>query len=201
MKEQLQSRTRTALLLKIEKFIVEQLWQLLLVVAFVVLCGWLFDKQFEAILFGAAHFFVRPSFKKQFHCSTTSLCLALTTTIAFFGIMAILPFNISLLSAIPLAFFVSWVGFIAQDRIDLALTMKNMRSYIEQKCDFSTDNCTEEELVARCIALGLSEENIWLAVEFFIKKTKHSKIAEKLCVEEASITKRKYRLHEKLNKK
>ena len=186
--------------LRIEKFIVEQLWQLLLVVAFVVFCGWIFYKPIEACMFAVAHTVIRPAFKKQFHCATTRICLALTTTIAFFGIVAILPFNISLLSSIPLAFFISWVGYIAQDRIDLALIVRKMQNTIEQEEEFSVENCTEETLVARCKTLGFSEENTWLAVEFFVKKTKHSKIAAHFCIEENSVSKRKLRLKNKLNK-
>lgn len=105
--------------LKIEKFFVEQLWQLLLVTAFVFGCAWIFNKYTEAIMFCLSHIVIRAIFDKQYHCGTTALCLTLTLTVAFFGVMYTLPTQISLLSAIPICWFISWVGYVAQDRLDI----------------------------------------------------------------------------------
>lgn len=105
--------------LKIEKFFVEQLWQLCLVTAFIFGCAWIFDKYAEAIMFCISHFVIRMIFDKQYHCGTTALCLTLTLTIAFFGIMYTLPVCLSLLSAIPICWLISWIGYVAQDRIDI----------------------------------------------------------------------------------
>jgi hypothetical protein len=60
-------------------------------------------------------------FDKQYHCGTTALCLSLTLIVAFFGILYTLPLSISLLSTIPICWFISWIGYIAQDRLDLKL--------------------------------------------------------------------------------
>lgn len=76
-----------------------------------------------------------------------------------------------------------------------------LKEKLEKKKEFSVDACTEEELVERCKELRLSEENTRLAVEFFIKKTKQSKIADELRVEEHAVSTRKLRLKHKLNKK
>lgn len=76
---------------------------------------------------------------------------------------------------------------------------ERLKSQLEKKKDFSTDTCTEDELLARCKELRFSEENTNLAVEFFIKKTKQSDIADKLCIEEKSVQTRKRRLKQKLN--
>lgn len=193
------NKTKTDFLLEIEKFFTEQLWQLLIVVAFVSLCAWLFDKWVEAIMFCIAHTIVRRHFDKQYHCGTTSMCTSLTLTIAFFGIATILPVTLSLLSTVPMCWFISWIGYIAQDRIDITLAYKTLKTELEKKKTFNTDTCTEQELIFRCNELKLSEENTRLAIEFFIKKTKHSKIADELCVEEHAITTRKLRLKKKLN--
>ena len=193
-------KSKVDFLLKIEKFFKEQLWQLLTVVAFVSLCAWIFDKPFEAIMFCVSHIVIRQNFEKQYHCKTTGLCLITTLTIAFFGIASILPVAISLLSTIPICWFISWVGYIAQDRVDLLLVNKKLKLELEKDTQFSTDNCTEETLIARCKELRLSEENTLLAIEFFIKKTKQSEIADKLCVEEHAVSTRKLRLKNKLNK-
>lgn len=65
---------------------------------------------------------------------------------------------------------------------------------------FNTETCTLDELVSRCNELHFSEENTNLAVEFFIKKTKQSLIADMLCIQETSVAIKKIRLKEKLNK-
>lgn len=64
---------------------------------------------------------------------------------------------------------------------------------------FSVDNCTEKQLIKRCDELRLSEENKYLAIEFFIKKTKQKQIADALCINEKSVQIRKKRLRKKLN--
>lgn len=105
--------------LKIERFFTEILWQMLIVFAFIFICAWIFDKYIEAVLFCISHTVIRMIFEKQYHCGKTYLCLFLTLTIAFFGIMYTFPLALSLLSAIPICWVISWIGYIAQDRLDL----------------------------------------------------------------------------------
>lgn len=105
--------------LKIERFFTEILWQMLIVFAFIFICAWIFDKYIEAVLFCISHTVIRMIFEKQYHCGKTYLCLFLTLTIAFFGIMYTFPLALSLLSAIPICWFISWIGYVAQDRLDL----------------------------------------------------------------------------------
>lgn len=174
--------------LKIEKFIKEQLWQHVFVVSMIALFAFLLEKEIEAICFCVAHIAIRPKFAKQYHSSLTHVCLFITLIIAFFGILLCLPISTSLLFAVPLAFGVAWIGYIAQDRLDL-LTPKS----------FNIDTCTESELIARCKELHFSDENTELAIEFFIRKTKQSIIADRICIDEKSVTTRKKRMKQKLN--
>ena len=118
MKKRLHPRLVRLLLLS-EKFVTEQLWQIAIVVGSVAVFAWLFDKPAQAVMFCVAHLVIRNKFDKQYHCGTTALCLITTLSIAFFGIAAVLPFSVSLLSAIPVCFVVCYAGYIAQDRIDL----------------------------------------------------------------------------------
>lgn len=77
----------------------------------------------------------------------------------------------------------------------------NLQHQVEVKQSvFNTDDCTETELIKRCRELHFSEENTNLAIEFFIKKTKHSVLADRLYIEEKSITTRKKRMKALLNK-
>lgn len=121
--------------LKVEKILKEQLWQYVTIIAIVSLFAWLFNKPFETVLFCISHLVLRPIFEKQYHCATTALCLFTTLTIAMLGIYTCLPISISLLSSIPIATFVCWVGYIAQDRIDLHKILKPNLKTMEQ-CDF-----------------------------------------------------------------
>ena len=157
----LKKKSKAERSLALEKLFTEQLWQLLIVVAFVLFCAWLFDKYVEAVMFCVAHFVIRKNFDKQYHCGTTSLCLSMTFTIAFFGIASILPVAISLLSTIPMCYFISWVGYIAQDRLDiLALNKKLKEIYYNEK----------EDLLVKCRKANLSQRDTEIAVMYFYEK-------------------------------
>ena len=190
----------TSIKLKIEKFFTEQLWQLLIVIAFLFMSAFIFDKYIESILFCVSHHLIRYAFKKQFHSGKTAVCLTFTFGVAWIGISNTLPLELSLVSSIPICFIISFLGFIAQDRLDLYVINKELKQKLENKGEFNTDTCTKEELVARCGELGFSETNTNLAIEFFINKTKQSKLADNLCVDESTIRIRKLRLKKKLNK-
>ena len=71
----------------------------------------LFSKYIEAIVFMCCHTLIRPQFDMQYHHIIPRICRAITAVVLFFGIVFTLPFEISLLSAIPLNYFIAWVGF------------------------------------------------------------------------------------------
>lgn len=193
----MKSTKRIILRLKIEKFIKEQLWQHVLVLSIIALFAWFFDKEIEAVCFCLAHFVLRPKMEKQYHKDTTRGCLMLTAAIIFFGILFSIPIGSTLLVSVPLAFFVSWIGYIVQDRIDLQLENKRLRD--KEHKPFNTKTATETELVARCRELSFSDENTELAIEFFIRKTPHKVLADRLFIDEKSVTTRKKRMKIKLN--
>lgn len=182
--------------LKIEKFFTEQLWQLLLVVAFVTLCAWLFDKYIQAVMFCVAHIVIRQQFEKQYHCGKTAVCLFTTLTVAFFGIMTVLPIEMSILSTIPVCFFISWIGYIAQDRIDLICYNKELIS--QQPKD------KRECLVDKCRAIGYNELKTQMAIKFFVENEKPKDVWLWLCetqdnpVEWDTVKKIKYRMKKDL---
>ena len=180
--------------LKTEKFIKEQLWQLLLVVAFVALCAWILEKPIEATCFCVAHVVIRANFDKQYHSSETRICLFITSLVVFFGILLCLPIDISLLSTIPIAFSVAFVGYLIAYKIEV-----EKEKAAATKIPFNTDTCTEAELIDRCRSLHFSDINTELAIEFFIRKTPHRVIADRLCIDEKSVTTRKKRMKSKLN--
>lgn len=194
-------KIRTKLLLK--RFFKEQLWQLLIVVAFLLISAFVFEKYIESVMFCIAHTVIRNKFNKQYHSNSVAICLCLTLGIAWVSIANTLPIGISIISTIPICFLVAYIGFIAQDRVDLILYKKQLKKQLEELTSekpFNTDNCTLEELLVRCKELKFSEYNTQLCVELFINRTKQSALADRLCIEEKSVQQQKRRLKQKLNK-
>ena len=128
----LTQKTKTKIKLKLEKFFKEQLWQHILVIAFVFVCAFITGKYIEAVLFCIAHTVIRMFFDKQYHAGTTFFCLMITFTVAFFGIAYSLPLSVSLLSTIPMCFFISWIGYICQDRVDQYIFCKILQDELDQ---------------------------------------------------------------------
>lgn len=159
----------------------------------------IFGKWIEGVVFFFCHWFIREQFPKQYHHIVPAMCRLITSLIFFFGVSFILPLGLSLVSAIPINYFIGWVGFTKKQADYYELKYFRLKEKLEQKREFSTDNCTETELIARCNELRLSEETTKLAIEFFIKKTKQSELADKLCIEEKSVQTSKRRLKQKLN--
>ena len=201
---------KTKTKVKIKFFIKRQLWQYILVLGSVALCCYIFNKWFEGIAFIIAHCTLRYEFKHQYHSKLH--CMELTNFIIWTCIPISAPIAVSLLASIPIAFFICWIGNEEQEKILLQIKVhqlkkekealrKELEAKEEKKCSFNVDTCTEQQLLDRCKELNFSELNTWLAVEFFIKKTKHSIIADKLVVQEKTITTRKKRMRPKLNKK
>lgn len=119
----------------------------------------------------------------------------------FFGVCFVLPKGLSILSAIPINYLIGWIGFTKKQADIYETKYYRLKEKLESKKEFNTETCTEKQLIERCRELHFSEENTNLAIEFFIKKTKQSKIADDLCINEKSVQTRKQRLKEKLNKK
>lgn len=161
--------------------------------------AFLFNKWIEGIVFFFCHWFIREQFPKQYHHIIPSMCRLITSVVFFFGVSFVLPLGLSLVSAIPINYFIGWVGYTKKQADYYELKYYRLKEKLEAKKDFNTDTCTEEELISRCKELRLSEENINLAIEFFIKKTKQSELADKYCIEEKSIQQNKRRMKQKLN--
>lgn len=113
--------------LKLEKFFIEGIWQYLIVIAFLSFCAWLFNKPIEAVLFCVAHIVIRRYFDKQYHCGKTAICMFVTLSIGFFGILSCLPLSVSLLSTIPVCFLICIVGYFMQDRVDNMILIDKIR--------------------------------------------------------------------------
>ena len=100
----------------------------------------------------------------------------LTLAIAWFAIPITLPMATSLLSSIPIAFLVCFFGFVAQDRVDLLIEVRELQKYANDllakinKKDIYAMN--EQELYEHCRNRGLSDEDCKIAYLIVIERLK-----------------------------
>lgn len=171
-----QSRNKIILKLKIRDFIKYQAISYLLALTSIVLVSWLFDRWIQGFQFCIAHTTIRNAFDKQFHFNTTAYCISLTLVVIWFSIPSTLPLTISLLSGIPIAFLISIVGFIVQDRIDLITATRKLNKYINELLGNIKHKdiyaMTDDELYEHCRACGLSEEDCRIAHFIVIDRLK-----------------------------
>lgn len=151
----------------------------------------LFHKYIEAACYLTAFFAIRYKFPRTFHCDRILQCMIVTNVMFAISITMCPNIQSQIFSSVVLGYLECWILYLLQTK---KLYLKSLQP------SFSLDTCTEEQLLERCKQLRFNEENTWLAVELFIKRTKHSELADKLCVQEKSITTRKQRLKAKLSK-
>ncbi len=164
--------------------------------------AWLMNKVLLAPPLIVAFRFTRVKIEEKFavlHCATISACICVSTSICWFGLYLSLPISISLISNIIVGVIFAVITWKIQEVIDMKAEYAKLKEKLEADKVFNTETCTKDELIARCNELRLSKENIELAIKFFIDKTKQSKIADELCVDEKSVQMRKRRLKQKLN--
>lgn len=163
--------------------------------------AFILEKYIEGAFFFICHWLIREQFPRQYHHIIPAMCRLLTSVIFFFGVSFMIPLAWSFVSAVPICYFISWVGFTKKQADVYELKYTKLKEQLEKKKEFNLATCTEQELIERCQELRMSEENTKLCVEFFIKKTKQKVIADELNIEEKSVQMRKLRLKNKLNRK
>lgn len=180
--------------LAIKDFIIDELWQYLIIFASIALCAWIFNKWIEAIMFCIAHTCIRNAFNKQFHFNITAYCLSLTMAIIWFSIPITLPLTTSLLSSIPVAFLICFVGFIAQDRVDLYGDIQKLNLYVSELLSKVNHKdiyaMSEDELYKHCRNCGLGEEDCKIAYFVVIERLKGKELYKAINYSERQ-TKRK----------
>jgi hypothetical protein len=171
-------------------------------VLFILIGAWFIDKLLLAPPLIIALYSARIKIQTKydvFHLSSVTLCMILSIAVCCFGLYLSLPIGISLISNIIVEVLFAILSWKIQEIIDMKAEYETLKEKLEANKVFNTETCTREELIARCNELKFSKENIEFAIRLFIDKTKQSKIAEELCVEEHAIAKRKYRMKRELN--
>ena len=173
--------------------------------------SFLIGKPIEFILIFIPYFISKNFYSKQFHSKSLKQCFILSLLVFAFALMAVVPSDFSITFSILLGLSIAFLS----NKVGIVQCKLNDYDYIEPRYNqlvefynnatspkpFNTDTCSVDELIARCNELHFSSENTELAVEFFIHKTKHSIIADRLCIDEKSVVMRKMRLKRKLNNK
>lgn len=154
--------------------------------------AFILNKWVEGVIFFICHWLIREQFPKQYHCTSHAMCRLITSIVFFFGVSFCLPLALSLFSAIPICYFISWVGFTKKQADDFEIKYERLKQELEKKSEFNTDTCTETELIERCKELRFSDykqtigNNIDLAIklayDWLSDKDVKVKGAEKLAV-------------------
>lgn len=134
--------------------------------------AFLFNKWIEGIVFFFCHWLIREQFLKQYHHIVPAMCRLITSTVFFFGVSFILPFTLSLLSAIPINYFIGWIGFTKKQADDFEVHFERLR---EKYCN------EKENLLVKCRKANLSERDTILAIMYFYEKKTPKEIWLWLC--------------------
>lgn len=162
-----------------------------IVFATIALMAVITGKYIETIGLFVSFVVLRNDFGKTWHSKWFWRCIYISCIVFVFSIGFVPNKGVSILACIAFGLCIDYVAYKYKDYEDIRLELYK---------PFNVDTCTRAELLTRCREIGLSEENTELAVEFFIKRTKQRIIADRLCVTEESVHKRKLRLRKKLNK-
>ena len=181
---------------------------------FIILCLFMFSiltkKTIEFLCIFLPYFFTKGLYSSQWHSKSMKECMLLSIGIFAFAISITMSKTFSITFSLFIGLIMSYVsckaGIIKFKLEDYAFIEPRYNKLVEwynetiKPKPFNTKDCSLEQLMYRCKELKFSEENTNLAIEFFIKKTKQSIIAETLCIEELSVARKKLRLKQKLNK-
>ena len=169
----------------------------LTIVGLLIGYSFLVGKLIEFALIFLPYFITKGFYSQQYHASSMKQCLILSIVIFAIAATITVPKEYSICFSTVFGLLIAFVS----------CKVGNIQVKLQEHAEltapkpFNVDTCTEAELLERCRKLRLSKENTELAVDFFIHKTKQRVIANRLCVDEKSVTMRKQRLKQKLNSK
>lgn len=170
--------------------------------------AWLIGKPIEFLLIFLPYFLTKGLYSRQYHSQSLKECFVLSLIVFSLALMACVSSMASILFSVMLGLAIAFISY----KVGVIQFKLKDYEYIEPRYNelvafyenatkskpFDVNTCTESELRKRCAELHFSYNNTELAVEFFIRKTKQSIIADKLCIDEKSVTTRKKRLKAKL---
>lgn len=132
----------------------------------------LFNKWIEAVVFFVCHWLIREQFPKQYHHIVLATCRLITSAVFFFGVSFVLPKELSLFSAIPICYLISWVGFTKKQADDYEVQCNRLR---EKYCN------EKENMLVKCRQANLSQRDTDIAVLYFYEHKTPKEIWLWLC--------------------
>lgn len=170
-----------------------------MVVGLLFMYSFLIGKPTEFILIFLPYMITKGYYTSAFHAHSMRNCLLLSIIIFAFATTIALPKDISIIASGGLGILIAYIGAKAGGLQKQIAEYKEMKAKEQSRAaGFDCTTCSEEELIARCNELHYSEAKIYMAKEFFIKKTKHKIIAEKYSIEPQSVTMSKWRMKKEL---
>ena len=164
----------------------------------IIIPSYFLNKWFEGLFFFFSHWFIREQFPKQYHHIVLAMCRLITSLVFFFGVVFIFPFNFSFLSAIPICYFISWVGFTKKQADDYEVECEKLR---EKYCN------DKENLLLLCRNANLSKRDTEIAIKYYYEKHTPKEIWLWLCenreyesIEWDSVKQIIWRIGKKINK-
>lgn len=168
----------------------------------------LIGKPIEFLFVFLPYFITKNFYARQYHSHSLKECFTISLVVFSLIMLTTLPKVMSIIFSVLLGLAIAFISY----KIGIVQFKLKDYEYIEPRYNelvafyenatkskpFNVNTCTENELRKRCEELHFSYDNTELAVEFFIRKTKQSVIADKLCIDEKSVTTRKKRLKAKL---
>ena len=172
-----------------------------------VICGiavfaWLFNRMAGAVFFCVAYSVLWYQFEKHSHCSGKMgfwlnidwSCALLSIAVGLLGSFLTLPLGCSIISAIPVAILILWVGSEFAIKKDALVALK-ARGDTKR---FSVETCTEQELIERCRRVFKRDVEYMTekAIQHFIRRLPHEEIDHN--PKQSSM--QRYRMKKKLEK-
>ena len=175
-------KAESKLKLQIIKAYLKDIVIVLLVISVVAL---LLGKIAEAIFFIMVHFLLRPAFNKQLHFANDNICLLVSCMIGILAVIFIFPLSISLLSVVPITFFVCWFGCVIA-----------INNEIKPK---SITNMDKIEFDYHCRNNGLNENEIIIAELVFREQLKGKDLYRACNYSEIHVKRMRVKIKKKLN--
>lgn len=167
----------------------------LFIIGLLIIFAHLIGKPFEFVLIFLPYFITKGLYSKQWHSNSMKQCMAIS--ILTFALLTLVTIddNYSILFSVVVGLSVAYCSY----KVGVAKSKSEELDEIKSAtAKFSLDGCSEEELRIRCRELNFSEANTELSVDLFIRKIPHKVIADKLNIQEKSVTMQKTRLKKKL---
>lgn len=139
----------------------------------------LFGKWLEAIIFLICHTLIRPQYPRQYHNIISAICRTISAYVLFFGISFTLPLELSLFSAIPINYFISWVGFTKAEADYYEVQCQGLKLEINELIT-QLEN-PKDKLLRQCAKAKLSARDTEIAVKYYVERMSAKDIWLWLC--------------------